>query len=280
MPPILTFIIPVRHQDSISDWGSLKNKMAETIRSVAAQDSDRWKAVIVANHGADLPDLPERFEVTRVNFPYHALPDEGKEGKEAVYDAIRRDKGRRILAGMLHARPTGYVMIVDYDDFVSSRLTSFVAAHQSAHGWYLKKGYLWGDGGKLLYVYSDFSRFCGTSHIIRADLYKLPVTFATASDDYIRRMLGSHIFIHDHLDSTGTPLTPLPFIGAVYRIGHPEAASKSQGLVTHFFLKRWLLKKPVELARRLLHLRYLTKAVSDEFFGNAHSTQGNQTQAS
>jgi hypothetical protein len=66
-------------------------------------------------------------------------------------------------------------------------------------------------------------------------------------------------------------LAPLPFIGAVYRIGHAEAASKSQGLVAQFFLKRWLLKKPAELARRLLCLRCLTKALREEFFGYASS---------
>jgi hypothetical protein len=242
--------------------------MAATVRSVASQTNDNWKAVIVANHGADLPELPERFDVKWVGFPYEPLPDEGKVGKEAVYDAVRRDKGRRVLAGMLHAGKVGHFMVVDYDDFVSSRLTSFIAENPSANGWYIKDGYVWSSGGKLLYLYSDFSRFCGTSHIIRADLYKLPETFEAASDEYIRRMLGSHIFIHDHLDQSGTPLASLPFVGAMYRVGHADAGSKSNGVIIHFFLKRWLLKKPLELARRLLRLRYLTRGVRMEFCGD------------
>jgi hypothetical protein len=264
---ILTFIIPVRHQDSVSDWGSLKKKMAETIRSVASQHNENWKAVIVANRGADLPELPDRFDVKWVDFAYSPLPDEGKEGKEAVYEAIRLDKGRRILAGMLHAGSMGHVMVVDYDDLVSNQLASFVAENRTMNGWFLKKGYVWGDGGKLLYVYTDFSRFCGTSHIIRSDLYNLPESFEAASDKYIRRILGSHMFLHDDLNRVGTPLSPLPFIGAVYRIGHSEAASKSEGLISHFFRERWLLKKPGELMRRILCLRLLTHEVRNEFFG-------------
>jgi hypothetical protein len=35
---MLTFLIPVRHPDSVSDWGIVRSLMGETLRSVAAQD--------------------------------------------------------------------------------------------------------------------------------------------------------------------------------------------------------------------------------------------------
>jgi hypothetical protein len=226
-----------------------------------------WKAVIVANYGADLPELPDGFEVKRVDFPPNPLYLQGTADKESFYEAVRIDKGRRILAGMLHAGQMGHVMIVDDDDFVSRRLTSFVARSPDANGWYIRDGYIWSDGGKFLYRYTDFSRLCGTSHIIRSDLYKLPLTFEEAEDAYIRRMLGSHIFIHDHLDTEGTPLASLPFPGAVYRTGHPGAHSRSSGIMSQFFFHRWLLKRPLELIRRFSRLRFKNRAVEKEFFG-------------
>ena len=244
---ILTFIIPVRHPDNAKDWQRVKRTLGETIRSISRQKCDGWKAVIIANHGAELPELPKGFEVKRVDFPPNQLHAKGSAEKEEFYEAFRLDKGRRVLAGMLHAGEMGHVMIVDDDDFVSCRLTSFVAANPRANGWYIFDGYLWSDGGRLLYCYSDFSIFCGSSHIVRADLYRLPPSFEAADETYIRRMLGSHVFLHGHLDASGTPLERLPFFGAVYRIGHAESHSQSSGILRKYFLYKSLLKHPKEL---------------------------------
>ncbi len=70
---------------------------------------------------------------------------------------VRLDKGRRVLAGILEADKSGYLMVVDDDDFVSCRLTRFVADHLGNNGWYVQNGYIWGDGGRLIYEYADFS---------------------------------------------------------------------------------------------------------------------------
>lgn len=65
-----------------------------------------------------------------------------------------------------------------------------------------------------MYLHPDFSRFCGTSHIVRADLYAVPERFEEASESFVKRMLGSHVFIEEHLRASGSPLAPLPFPGA------------------------------------------------------------------
>jgi hypothetical protein len=261
----ITFIIPVRHQDNARDWSQVKRHLSETVSSISRQTSPAWKAVIVANYGADLPELPPGFEVKRVDFPPNQLHERGKSDKEDFFNAFRLDKGRRVLAGMLHAGEMEYVMIVDGDDFVSCKLTSFVAANPHANGWYIRDGYVW-SGGNLLYLYSDFSRLCGSSNIVRADLYHLPARFEDADDSYIRSMLGRHIFIHDHLDAAGTPLAPLPFAGAVYRTGHDEAHSRSGTILKMFIWHKDVLRKPRRLRRRLFRLRVRTKRLRQEFF--------------
>ena len=156
-------------------------------------------------------------------------------------------------------------MVVDDDDLVSPRLTSFVAATPMAFGWYIRNGYVW-SGGSLLYHHGDFSRLCGTSHIVRADLYRLPSNLETADETYIRRMLGSHVFLHDHLAEIGMPLAPLPFPGAVYRTGHIGAHSGSVGVFQSYILHRYLLRSPVELIRRVCRLQLKTKAIRRTFF--------------
>jgi hypothetical protein len=267
MKRALTFIIPVRHQSNSSDWARLKRDLTDTVRSIASQDSSDWKAVIVANHGADLPNLCENFDVKWVDFPANELHERGSADKEAFYQAVRFDKGRRILAGMLHAGELNHVMVVDDDDFVSRKLTSFVAANPEKNGWYIRDGYVWSDGGTLLYRYRDFSQFCGSSLIIKADLYDLPESVDAASVDYLRRMLGSHVYIKGELRDKGIVLEPLPFTGAIYRVGHANAHSGSAGILSDFFMHSELLVRPKELAARLLRLRVVTSAVRHEFFG-------------
>lgn len=266
MKKALTFIIPVRHQDNAKDWEKLKSNLSSTARSIAAQKNPDWKGIVVANHGADLPPLPPGFDVKRVDFPPNQLHEQGKADKELFYEAFRIDKGRRVLAGMLHAGPMQHVMIVDDDDFVSNALAGHAAANPQANGWFIRDGYVWGEGTNYLYEFSDFSKLCGSCYVIRADLYQLPEKFEDASEDYKKKMLGSHIMIRDHLEHNGTPLAPLPFVGAVYRVGHVGAHSQSTGVFQQYF-PRWLLKRPVELLRRLTRLKYRSGSIRQQFFG-------------
>ena len=265
--PVLTFVIPLRHPQNAPDWGALKHRLAQTLRSIAAQDDPRWRAIVVANAGADLPELPRRFLHAQVDFPPNPMFERGDNPLEAFRDACRLDKGRRVLSGIVAAGKAGYVMVVDDDDLVSRRLTGFVADHAGKSGWYVEKGYLWSDGGKLVYQYADFSTFCGTSHIVRADLYDVAPGRPLPDSTLVRALFGSHIFIRDYLAARGRPLAPLPFPGAVYRIGHTGAHSKSPGLLRQVFFKRELLRHPLQGVQRLSGLRLLGPTIRRQFWG-------------
>lgn len=264
---VLTFIIPLRHPENSRDWPALKRRLAQTFRSIAGQDDSRWRAIVVANEGSDLPELPANFELKQVRFPPNPMFEQGNNTREDFLDSCRLDKGRRVLAGILQADRSGYSMVVDDDDFVSCRLTSFAAGRLGENGWYMEKGYIWGDGGKLIYEYADFWKFCGTSHIVRTALYDLPATVAASDPDYLKRIFGSHVFVRGYLEARGKPLEPLPFAGAIYRIGHAGAHSRSPGLVRQVFFKREILKNPLKLAQRFSRLRLLDAAVRQQFWG-------------
>ena len=264
---MLTFIIPVRHQDNARDWGLLKANLSQTAASIASQAHPGWRALVVANEGADLPTLPPGFDVVRVTFPPNRLHEMGEADIEAVYDAFRADKGRRVLAGMLAARDSRFFMIVDDDDFVSARIAGHVAENPQANGWTIERGYIWDDGGRLLLGYDEFNHLCGTSLIVRADLYDLPGRFEDVSLDWIRTMLGSHVRIADILAERGTPLVPLPFRGAVYRVAHGGSHSKAPSLVKKYFLSREALARPRRLLRHLARLRLVGDDARREFFG-------------
>jgi hypothetical protein len=267
----LTFVIPVRHPENSRDWPALKRRLAQTIRSISGQEDARWRAIIVANEGSDLPALPGNFAVKAVRFSPNPMFEQGDNDREAFLESCRLDKGRRVLAGILHADRGGYCMVVDEDDFVSCRLTGFVADRSGENGWYLQKGYVWEDGGRLMYEYADFSKFCGTSHIVRTALYDLPASVETAEPGQIRRIFGSHISIRDYLEARGTPLAPLPFAGAIYRVGHAGAHSKSHGLFRQVFFNREIINNPFKLARSFGHLRLLNGSMRQQFWGRPMS---------
>lgn len=268
MSTLLTFIIPVRHQDNARDWGLLKANLTQTIASIANQRHSDWRCVIVANEGADLPTMPEKFSVERVDFPPNDLHELSRAGdREVFYDAFRVDKGRRVLSGMLSARDSRFFMIVDDDDFVSARIVDHVADHPDANGWTISKGYLWGDGGRLLLENDHFDHLCGTCLIVRSDMYDLPMTFELAEIDWIKTMLGSHVRIAGLLAERGTPLAPLPFRGAIYRVGNPGSHSRAPGILQQYFLSRDARSRPRETIRQLRRLRLLGTAQRREFFG-------------
>ena len=208
----------------------------------------------------------ETARYNRANLP-NQLYDQHNAGCGQVYEAIGLDKGRRMLTVMLSARNSRFFMIVDDDDFVSANIVEFAARNADANGWKIDCGYLWNEGGRLLLHHNDFANFCGTSLIIRSDLYRLPATFEDADINYIKSMLGSHVRIGKMLADQGHPLGSLPFRGAIYRVGHSGAHSKSSNLIRTHFLNSSVLRHPRQFLRNLSRVRLLGRELRGEFSG-------------
>jgi hypothetical protein len=265
----LTFLIPVRHPANSRDWARSKANIAETVRSISAQTNSDWRGLIIANEGSELPDLPERFDVEWVHFPPNAMHDQGTQSREEFLDAVRLDKGRRVLKGMLRARDSRFFMLVDDDDFISSRIVQFVSEYPNSNGWLIDRGYFWDDGSALLQQLDNFNRVCGTSHIIRSDLYGLPSSFEEAAPEYIKTMLGSHYRLADSMAERGAPLANLPFRGAIYRVGQSGSHSLTPSILKMYFLNSQAIRNPRQFVRDMKRLRLLNGAVKREFFGAA-----------
>ena len=171
--------------------------------------------------------------------------------------------------GMLRARDSRFFMIVDDDDFVSARIVQYVAENPDANGWMITRGYLWDHGGKLLLQHDDFNHVCGTSLIIRSDALRTAreVRAGLARLDQVDA--GSHHFVDRILADRGTPLAPLPFRGAVYRVGHAGSYSQTSSLLHRNFLHWRVLKGPRRMFRNLGKLRLVGDATRREFFGGS-----------
>ena len=263
---MLTFIVPVRHPQNARDWNRVKRVLEQTTTSIAGQSSKEWRGVVVANRGSDLPTLPPQFSVAWVDFSPNPLHDLGPDIaiNQDKYEAFRYDKGHRVMAGLLHAPDSNHYMVVDDDDFVSSRLADFVARHPDENGWYIGKGYWWTEGSKWTFLAPKLHKLCGSTHVMHRDLMKIPSSGEGAPLQHIR-WLGQHGKITEDCVAAGKPLRPLPFAGAVYRVGHVNAHSLSRSIWRTFIIRKDLLRRPHVFIRNSLRLRRLTSSVVGEF---------------
>lgn len=259
----LVFVIPVRHHASVADWAGIKGYIAQTLTSVSAQTVPDWECILVANEGADLPELPDKCRARYVDLPLPDLPSRTHQ-REAYYEAVRADKGLRIYHGLDGVAGDSHVMVVDFDDFVSRDLAKLVIDNRAAPGWNIEKGYVW-SGGNWCYLHPQFHEVCGTSHVIRRDLYGVLDRSGQPDMIAIKRRLGSHIFIHHDLAAEGQPLEPLPFPGAVYRIGNSQSTSGTGMLFKAMTPLREIRRHPLTVGPRLLHYRRMGEKIRQEF---------------
>ena len=260
----LTFVVPVRHHASVPDWNRLTAQMQQTAGSIAQQDSAAWNCVFVCNRDSPLPALGPGIDVVRVDLDYIPLP-EASDDLEARFEAIRADKGRRVLSGLIAARPSGHVMVVDYDDFVHRRLASHAADHPDQAGWYLGSGLVY-DGSRIIYrITSEFDELCGTSLILHSNTLDIPGSMNDIDETYLRQWFGSHKFAKRLLAASGRPLARLPFDGAVYRIGYAGATSASSSVIQTFAPKYLLRKQPRRFFSQVKSLRLLSQTIREDF---------------
>jgi hypothetical protein len=265
---VLTFLIPIRHPESVSDWRLVRSLVATTLRSVAAQTHDAWACYMALERGAEIEDPPPGVRVVPTDIPDPDLPHE----MAARAAGIRRDKGARLVAALRAARAEGraggHLMVCDYDDLVSRRLAEYSARHPDADGWTIERGHLW-DGGRWTLLYPGlFHELCGTSIVVHARHLTGPGG-PLDRPEAAERMLGSHKFLAHDLAAAGTPLEPLPFPGAVYRMGTGLNAMNARGLLRWAANPRRIRRHPRRQLRSLAAMRPVGGSFEHEFMGAA-----------
>lgn len=237
--------------------------LAATLKSVSHQTHPDWQCVVVANEGAELPDMPAQCEILRIDAPYVPLPPRDAD-RDAYEAAVRVDKGMRLWRGLNHMEPGGFVMITDYDDFVHRDLAAMVASEpENPGGWYVDTGYLFTEGARILKRRREFNTVCGTSNIVRDSILREPQP-GEELDFHIQQRLGSHVFISHDLRRRGIPLKPVPFPGAIYRVGYSESTSGNHGAWRTVIGN---IKKPGRFFETISSITPITADIRRDFWG-------------
>ena len=204
---MLVFIIPLKSRRVSKSWDYVSRLFERCLKSVCNQTAPAFKVVVVCHETPPIEFSHPAVTYVSVDFP---VPD------SSHHPSLNQDKYRKRASGFILARQfrPSHVMQVDADDCVSNRLAEFVQRNPQAHGWFFDSGYFYRDGARRIYLKKQgFYSWCGTSHIIRHDLLKLPES-ADLEDSHLPLVRPSRM--KEALREMGAALAPLPFPGAVY----------------------------------------------------------------
>lgn len=255
----ITFIVPLAARQTVKDWTLTSLLCRLTVQSCLAQ-RHRDVAVELCCHDAPgwlVEEHDPRLAVHRAAFP-PPPPDPS-------YAAGTSDKWKKVAMGLVAARSKGsvWLMIVDADDLVSRRLSGYLASNPDLNGVALKTGYRYPLGSEIMYFDDHFN--CGTNAIIRADRVYLPKSLQPDEISKCLMLRAGHTLIEEAMAKQATPLSPLPFPGAIYvqhsgqhsrkRWPHPQRTISMQLRAWRrlVWLGAW---RELRLARPLLHYEF------------------------
>jgi hypothetical protein len=274
--PLIVFLIPIASAKRIKDWRLACALFRQTLASISNSTVQNY-CVAVAGHEAPDFQMPQdpRFKFLSLE---HPLPSE----ECGRYPAAVKDKMIKLAAAWDYARSAWnprYVMKLDWDDLISSRLVAWLGLAGDQAGYLIKHGWIWRSQIPYLIQQTEyFDRVCGSCLVIRSDLADWTGPFLThvegtdlspegcrfAANDHYSLVPGSGtgtLLLNDshqrytaQFDYLGHRLATVPFNAAVCRIGHGNNAGQPFGAET----ARMLLG-------RLRRTRLVTPGLRKEF---------------
>lgn len=242
------FLTTIRHRlNSTSFDKKVIPLLLSTLRSIGGQTNPNYGIVVVANEKIDFSSLPNdlqnKIDLVVVDFP----PPSTHRSAETGLDAFYLDAGTKRVRGILEIFKKGtpftpYLMFVDADDFVSSKIVDFVetSRKKNGKGWFLERGYMrdskQNTSDEKWVPLNTFHQICGTCAIVNINLLKSHLAFV--KDESYEGIISSFASIRK--DKLGSEfgahrgwarlfqLEPLPFFGAVYNINTGENHSGSK----------------------------------------------------
>jgi hypothetical protein len=247
---------------------------------MANSSSGNYRVVVAGHEAPDFDvSFDARFHLLSLN---HPIPTNDNYAAAQV-----RDKLSKLAAAWTYAKATWnpkYVMKVDADDFISSRLVQWLEKANGAAGYLIKDGWVWRSGSRYLIQRTEcFDRTCGSCLIIRSDIADKSGPFLTewegvALDETSSRFAASHpyslvpgaktstLLLNDscirfpaQFAYLGHRLSIVPFSAVVYRTDNFDSIEGGLRLKT----------PPIQtlrmIAGRIRRTRFITNSLRREF---------------
>jgi len=229
-PTLVIFGVPLISKAAATDWGLVNWQFAATLGSLAGQTSRNF-LILVA--GTDEPETPVpagiRYEF--IKCPDLANGTVGTKRQDMEAKRIALASRSRHLGG-------GYLMFVDADDLVSSRLVEYVDKNPHKNGYLAATGYILhastGDiaPSPMPGFRKPLDAICGTSSVVRLSPDELPD--GSGKPAFFHQLFGKgHFLLRNQACESNRPLADFPFRAVVYVRGtgiHLSASSDNLAL--------------------------------------------------
>jgi len=197
-----------------NNWELVSKLFEASLHSAYQQINSDIKIIVVCHETPHLENFyDDRVEIINVDFP---------PPNELNTKLTMKDKWNKLAVGLVRAGELNpdFMMLMDADDLVSRRLSQFAQSNPNSNGWILNKGYKYRYGSRWIYVDDRYN--CGTNAIVNAKLIEFPKNTTPEEIGKCVILTTGHLGIEKTLTDLGTPLTPLPFPGAVQIVGHGD----------------------------------------------------------
>ena len=260
---MLTFIVPVKSKLVTADWDKFSQLFENTLKSICNQEDQNFKVVVVCHEKPISTFFHQNVHFLQVDFEPPNTNAKTKASTDSSYKSKELDKGKKIILGVEYARKefkTDYIMTVDSDDYISNHISSYVNNKGTdVPGWYLKKGYIYFEGKKFLVKTFKFNQLCGSSIIIKPDLFKYFIGVdPTFYFDHRLTTINSNI-----------ELRKIPFAAGIYNVGNGENIYMSTESIRKFndhgnWISAQSLKRFYQKSRNY-RFRFITSRIRKEF---------------
>ncbi len=266
--PTLAFLIPFASRKVKSKWNMACAYLLQTLRSIQNSSSGNYCVVVAGHEPAEFDvSFDSRFHFLSLN---HPAPSD-----RSYPHALTLDKLTKLAAAWNYAKPTWnpkYVMKVDADDLVSSKLVGWLDNADDEAGYLIRHGWVWRSGSRYLLQRTEyFDQMCGSCLIIRSDAADqtgpfLPGLVASDERSATPGFRISTVLLNDDCSRfaaqfayLGHRLPTVPFSAVIYRTGNADSVEG--------WLRQGTRQTPTlrMLAGRIRRTRFITKALRQEF---------------
>jgi len=244
------FLIPLVSKKKAKSWDEVVLNLERTVQSINASESDNYLCLIAHD---DKPDssIWQHKNVVSVQLPASSI---------SANSSVKEDKARKIKAAASWLQINSstahhYLMFLDADDLIDSRLVRFVLEKGNKQGYSITDGYVLDLESNLIKTILDnFHQQCGSCFIGYFRREELPLNYMDRTSVFSRIYDVKH---KDHANSAirvGKNIEKLPFPAVVYCINHINSA---QQILTgnKRDIKANILKSPL-LTKHILSTRY------------------------
>ena len=250
----LGILIPLKAKQVARNWSITCACLEQTLRSIEAQTSPEWEAIVV---GHDKPDFLDsgRFKTQFSGLGTSPPTPPPHAYRKVDWDWIRAravDRNSKIIRGMQLLRDKGidYWYYLDGDDLLHKRFVETLMSMDLQAGATLHEGYLWYPRNRRVIPYSNMPIICGSTVVIRSSDVEVPETLELSEWRKVPFCSYNHREIARYFEEEHNgKYVPVAERLLAYSVGHGDNTSDGFRDTPIKRLKAWA--KPYILGRKI-----------------------------